>query len=371
MNTMEKPIKILFTIPNFDTAGSGKSVYDMVKGLNRSVFEPEICCLHNRGQLYNEVEKLGVKIHLFPFETPYHPLLTFPYRVLKIRNFFKKHQFDIIHSWHWSSDFSEPLAAKLAGIKYVYSKKAMGWGNKAWIWRSKLSSKIVVVNNEMGAAFFKSMPNKIVQIPLCVDIERFKPIPKSFESPEGITTKESDFVIVSVANLVPVKGIELLFEAVGKLNNENIQVIIVGDYDNEYGLQLKSAYKINSNIHFVGKHLDVRPFLAMSDLFVIPTKDSGRREGLPIAPMEAMASGRIVVGSNVTGIREVLKQFPECLFKPDDFNDLANKIQNIINMSINERNQLAKDMRCYVESNLSVRLFIDEHEILYKKLVKS
>ena len=369
MSRMTKRIKILFTIPNFDTAGSGKSVYDMVKGLNRSVFDPEICCIHNRGQLYKEVEKLGVNIHLFPFETAYHPLMTFPNRVFKIRNFFKKHQFDIIHSWHWSSDFSEPLAAKLAGIKYIYSKKAMGWGNKAWVWRSMLSSKIVVVNSEMEKAFFSAMANKVVRIPLCVDVDTFKPMPKSFESPEGITTEESDFVIVSVANLVPVKGIELLFEAVGKLNNENIKVIIVGDYDNEYGLQLKATYGIKSNIHFVGKHLDVRPFLAMADLFVIPTRDAGRREGLPIAPMEAMATSRIVVGSNITGIREVLKQFPECLFIPDDVNDLAIKIQNIIDMSLNDRSQLESDMRCYVESNLSLRFFIDEHEKLYNSLV--
>ena len=49
-------IKILFTIPNFDTAGSGKVVYDLVKNLDRSVFEPEICCYHNRGAFFKEIE---------------------------------------------------------------------------------------------------------------------------------------------------------------------------------------------------------------------------------------------------------------------------------------------------------------------------
>ena len=71
----------------------------------------------------------------------------------EIKNFFKKHQFDIIHSWHWSSDFSEPLAAKMAGIPFVYTKKAMGWGNKAWTLRSKLSTKIVVVNETSQAGY--------------------------------------------------------------------------------------------------------------------------------------------------------------------------------------------------------------------------
>ena len=121
-----KRIKILYTIPNFDTAGSGKVVYDLVKYLDREKFAPEICCFHNKGKFFTEVEKLGVPIHIFNVTTEYKPLVTFLFRVWKIRKFFKKHQFDIIHSWHWSSDFSEPLAAKLTGIPFVYTKKAMG-----------------------------------------------------------------------------------------------------------------------------------------------------------------------------------------------------------------------------------------------------
>jgi len=47
-----KKIKILYTIPNFDTAGSGKVVYDLVKNLDRTIFEPEICCFHKKGFFY-------------------------------------------------------------------------------------------------------------------------------------------------------------------------------------------------------------------------------------------------------------------------------------------------------------------------------
>ncbi|MBE9490445.1 MAG: glycosyltransferase, partial [Bacteroidetes bacterium] len=116
---MNKRIKILFTIPNFNTAGSGKVVYDLVKGLDKSIFEPEICCFHNKGEFFKTIQELGVKIHLFQFAAPYRPFISFPFRVLKIYKFFKTHHFDLIHSWHWSSDISEPLAAKLAGIPFV------------------------------------------------------------------------------------------------------------------------------------------------------------------------------------------------------------------------------------------------------------
>ena len=366
---MTRKIKILFTIPNFDTAGSGKVVYDLVKGLDKNIFEPEICCVHDKGDYFKVVKALGVKIHLFPFSVPYRPFLTFPFRVLKIVRFFKQHQFDLIHSWHWSSDVSEPLAAKLAGIPFVYTKKAMGWGNRSWLWRSKLSTKIIAINNDMLSEFFSTLLTKTNYIPLGVDTHYFKPLPKSYMLPEGITFKADDFVIVSIANLVPVKGIELLLESVKQLDDPKIKVLLVGSYDNSYGLALKHDYG-NDSILFLGKKLDVRPYLALADLFVIPTKDEGRKEGLPIAPLEAMASGRIVIGSTISGIKDILKPFPECLFEAGSISHLTEKIQYIKSMAVEEKQQLAKQMYLTVCQQFSLEKCIEHHHNLYQQILK-
>ena len=363
-----KKIKILYTIPNFDTAGSGKVVYDLVKGLDKQRFAPEICCFHNKGGFFKEVAQLDVKIHLFPFAINYKPYVTFPMRLLKIVRFFSKNQFDIIHSWHWSSDFSEPLAAKLAGIPFVYTKKAMGWGNKSWVWRSKLSSKIIAINKDMLTQFFSKMKHKVDEVPLGVDTQLFKPSPKKYTTPEGITFTKDDFVIVSVANLVPVKGIEVLLKAVEEINDATIKVMIIGDASSDYGQELQQQFN-NEQIYFVGKKLDVRPYLAMADLFVIPTKDEGRKEGMPIAPLEAMASQRIVIGSKVSGITDILKQFKQCLFQPNNVSDLTKKIQSLKKLTIIEREELAKAMRTYVGNELSIGEFLKNHEDFYKKII--
>ncbi len=364
---MPKKIKILFTIPNFDTAGSGKVVYDLVKGLNKQYFEPEICCFHNRGNYFKEIEKLDVKIHLFPFTTPYKPFLSFPLRLFKIYKFFKNQQFDIIHSWHWSSDFSEPLAAKLAGIPYVYTKKAMGWGNKAWRWRSKLSTKIIAINEDMMLQFFSKMKDKTIQIPLGVAIGYFHPLKKTYITPEGLKLNETDFVIITVANLVPVKGIEVLLKAVQQMQDQSIKVFIVGNDTSDYAKRLKSNFNDN-NILFLGKQLDVRPYLSNADVFVIPTLDEGRKEGMPIAPLEAMASKRIVIGSRVSGIKDILKTFPDWLFTPSDINGLVSRIMKCMQMTTVERETIANNMRAYVEQELSINNFISEHENLYNQI---
>ncbi|OIQ36310.1 MAG: glycosyltransferase [Bacteroidetes bacterium MedPE-SWsnd-G1] len=366
---MHQKIKILYTIPNFDSAGSGKVVYDMVKFIDKDRFEPHIACFHNQGSLFKKVKELGVPIHIFPFAISYRPFLSFPIRILKLIVFFKKHNFDLIHSWHWSSDFSEPLAAKLSRTSYVYTKKAMSWGNKAWKLRSKLSTKVIYINKDMGTDFFHNMKNKAVYIPLGVDITYFNPQIKVDEPVEyqGITTK--DFIIVSVANLVPVKGIEVLLESIQEFNNLNIKVFIVGHNDSEYGDYLKSTFKEN-NIYFVGKQLDVRPYLAKADLFVIPTKNEGRKEGMPIAPMEAMAMGKIVVGSNISGIKDILNPFPECLFEPNSVDSLMERIQYIMQFSREAKLELQKRMKKEIESNYTLDQFVTNQQEVYFKMMK-
>ena len=367
---MNRRIRILYTIPNFNTAGSGKSVYDLVKGLDRKNFDPEICVFHSKGVFYKEVEKLDVKIHIFPFTADYRPRISFLSRVLKIRTFFKQHQFDVIHSWHWSSDISEPLAAKLAGIPYIYTKKAMGWGSFYWRLRSQLSSRVIVVNKDMIESYFSTMLKKIEKFPLAIDVNHYQPMTASDDLKRHLGILPDDFVIISVANLVQVKGIETLLEAVIALKNPRVKVLIVGDNTGSYACELKSHYEGQEQIHFIGKQLDVRPYLALSDLFVIPTKDEGRREGIPNAPLEAMAMERIVLGSNISGVRDILKVFPEYMFQADDVLDLKEKINSIINMPKLQRTDLEKQMRKRVVDIFSIEDFINRHQVLYQKLVR-
>jgi len=362
---MNAKIKILYTIPNFDTAGSGKVVYDLVNGLDKEKYSPEICCFHDRGVFFNEVKKLEVPIHIFPFTTAYKPYFSFLFRVYKIASFLKKHQFDIIHSWHWSSDFSEPLAAKIAGIPFVYTKKAMSWGNKAWKIRSWLSSKILVLNSDMISLFFNKIKKKVSLIYLGVDLNKYVPQPNVFITPCGLKFKPTDFIIVTVANLVPVKGIEYLISAVNKLNDPTVKLLIVGSNKNEYGQKLLKKYS-SSTIVFIDKKLDVRPYHAVANLFVISTLPVG--EGLPIAPIEAMAAQRITIGSNVAGVKEVLHNFQNCMFEAKNSQAIIEKIVMIQNMTNEERNQLAKQMRKEVETKFNLQQCIYNHEQFYFSL---
>lgn len=357
-----KKKKILFTISNFNTAGSGKVVYDLVKHLDNSQFEIAIACGSREGAFFKVVEALGVPIHVFETKTAYRPYHSLLFRIWKISRFYKKHQFDIIHSWQWSSDWTEALAAKLAGVKWIYTKKAMGFNSRHWQIKSFLADYIITINDEMRSYFPKKKQQAL--IPLGIDTDYYSPV--HFSKKETNT-----FDVITVANLVPVKGVEVLIKAIHLLDDDAITLTIVGDYDHTYGkglVALVTDLGMNNQVAFVGKSQDVRPYMSQADLYVIPTLDAGRKEGMPMALVEAMSMGLPVLGSDISGIRYVLKDFPELLFVAGDPEALALKINGLHAMDVANRGALGQRLRANCKAQFTMEAFIAAHEALYKTL---
>ena len=355
-----RKIRILYTTPNFDTAGSGKVIYDLAKELNSEKFEVEIACNHDKGALFQEIKKLGLPIHLMQVTKPLKPYLSLWSRIKPIANFFKIQRYDIVHSWHWSSDWSEVLAAKRSGAKFVYTKKAMTWGNIHWKIRSYLSDFILTINPEMRN-YFSYKKNQAL-VPLGIDTDYYKPL-------TDIAEGNQKFKIITVANLVAVKGIEVLIRAIYELQNTSIVLEVLGDTRDPYALVLEALVaelKMESQITFLGKHTDVRPFLQQADLYVIPSK----KEGMPMALVEAMSMGLPVLGSDISGINYVLQNFPEYLFEEGNATLLSKKIDFIYKKSFAERREIGQAMREHCVSTFSIQKFIKSHEELYISLIE-
>ncbi|TYB77006.1 glycosyltransferase [Bizionia myxarmorum] len=358
---MSKRIRVLYTIPNFNTAGSGKVVYDLVNGLDKSKFDVEIACGNAAGHFFKTIQALEIPIYIIETKTHLKPYASLLFRVLKVSRFFNKQQYDVIHSWQWSSDWTESLAAKLAGVKWLYTKKAMGFDSKHWRIKSYLADFIVTVNTDMVNYF----PNKKRQklIPFGLDT--------SYYNPElFLNSKDSNvFKIITVANLVAVKNIEIIIEAIHELKDSSIHLDIVGDTKEDYAGYLKKLvedYGLIEQVFFLGKLPDVRSLLAKASLYII----SSKQEGMPMALVEAMCLGIPVLGSDVSGVNFVLKDYKELLFPLEDLDVLVQKIRDIKSMTTFESDKLGMDLRYYCLEHFSKTGFIEEHEQLYSELVE-
>lgn len=361
---MNNKVKILFTIPNFDTAGSGKVLYDLAKNLDKTKFDIHIACSNKKGIFFEQVEQLGLPIHIIESTCKIRPYWSILKRVRPFKNFIKQNKFDIVHSWHWSSDWTEVIGSRLGGAKFIYTKKAMSWGNIHWKIKSYLSSFIITINHEM-IHFFPYKKNQKL-IPLGLDVNYYNP--DLFED-----TKENDvFRIITVANLVPVKGIEIIIKALNELNNKSLFLTVLGDDRDPYANELREIVMkmdLENQIQFLGKKADVRPFLVESDLYIIPTLDDSRKEGMPMALVEAMSMAIPVMGSNISGINYVLKDFPELLFEAGNYLDLSQKIDYFYKKNKNERLKIGQILRDYTIKNYTIEKCINEHEILYTKII--
>ncbi len=369
MAEMKRPLRILYTIPNFDTAGSGKALLKIARGLDPRRFEPHILCMHDRGAFFETVRRSGIPVHLFQYTTPMTPRLPGLRNVWKIRRFFASLKVDLIHSFHYSDEYSEALAARLAGIRWTFTKKNMSWGGNAWKVRSALAHGIVAQNTDMMRRFFPGW-RKVTLIPRGVDVAEFAPDPdrrSQWRREMGVAPGRR--VVLTVANLVPVKGVEVLLEAFEQVASDAI-LWVVGDDAGDYGRMLKeraASGPAADRIRFTGKVMNVRDYLNAADIFVLPTRGTG--EGSPVAMLEAMATGKVVLGSAVPGIKDQLERFPEHLFPAGSADALAEKLGRWLSASDAELTAAGEAFRQEAVGRFSLEKEIERHQAFYEEVM--
>jgi glycosyltransferase involved in cell wall biosynthesis len=172
---MTAPHAILFTIPNFITAGSGRALLNLIERLDRTRFAPGVCVAHKGGDLDQEVEAMGIPFIEAPFTVSPKPYVTLLWRASSVS---PCPAFALWHSFHYSDDYTEPIIAWMAGARaWVFTKKNMGWNSRAWALRSRFAARIAAQNGDMMREFFrtKGLRSKARLVPRGVDCLRFSP----------------------------------------------------------------------------------------------------------------------------------------------------------------------------------------------------
>ncbi len=369
-----KPYKILFTIPNFDTAGSGKAMLNIALRLNKDIFEPHICTISDSGKFFDTVKKSGVPVHVFPYILRgKHGRIKSLLHACKVSRFIKKNKFDLVHSFNYSDDYYEALACRLGGAKWVYTKKNMSWGGNGWRFRTMLANRIAVQNNDMMHDFFNGGNEKTTLLPRGVNTYEFKKI----DLPQNLLKKEFNLnadikIITTVANIVPRKGIEYLIDGYDLIKDKypNTVVFIIGDDRDEYAQKLKDRIiekQLSHKVYLIGKRLNINELLNCSDCFILPTTNLG--EGSPVALLEAMAAELPCIATDVYGIRDQLKTLPSQMFQESDAKSLAVKLDWLLKLETEELNNIISQQSDLVNHNYTIDIEVKKHEKLYCKII--
>lgn len=277
--------RILFTIPNFRTAGSQYVLLSLLRGLDKSVFDPFVC-----------VEKRGEK---FPEEIPLDRRLYFEWKgsavtsILTFNRFLRKNGIDVIHSWDYKSNFLESLAATIAKRPYVYTKKNNTWSRR-WKLKSLFSTHIVYDNPEMKKKFFDFFlfRRKVSFIPHGINTDVFKPIDKMITN---------TYNLGCIGNIGENKNQLFIIKCLKDLPGD-VVLHLYGKADKNYRATIEeylTLHQLNERVIFHGfiPNDKLPEVFRQLDLCIL----ASQQEGMPVSILEALACGIPVLASDSGG----------------------------------------------------------------------
>ncbi|WP_179319495.1 glycosyltransferase family 4 protein [Winogradskyella helgolandensis] len=315
---MNRPLRILFTIPNFKTAGSQYVLLALIARLNKHKFSVTVGVENH----WNDAKKVIPVSDLVQLPKPFKvSKISFLKQYVQV---LKNNQIDLVHSWDYKSNYLEPLACRLVGVKYLYTKKNNSW-SRSWRLKSLFSHFIAYDQPEMKTRFFsnKYFGNKIKLIPHGVDLLKFFPLDK---------ISHSTFNMCYVGTINENKNQLFVLKAMLNLP-ENIHLNVFGKADGNYKKELDLFIENNNlkdRVHFYGyiSQSQLPEIFRSQDVLIL----SSLEEGFPVCLLEAMACGIPVLSSDSGGgTKFMLKGIEkDCLFSIYETNDFKNKILNVM-----------------------------------------
>ena len=222
-------------------------------------------------------------------------------------------------------------------------------------------AKVVFFENQYNKNVF--VKNKIVPENKCfvlngagVDLDKFsyQPYPQN-----------SIFVFLFIGRIMREKGVDELLIAMKRLveKKNKVELHILGRYEENYE-DIFAKYESEGWLKYFGVQEDVRPFINKCDCFVLPSY----HEGMANTNLECAASGRPIITSDIPGCMEaVIDNLSGYLCKPADADSLYEKMNKMINMSVDNRLQMGIEGRRHMEElfdkNVIVNMTLKQIEI--------
>lgn len=383
--------KILFLHTGSEMYGADKVMLDLIKNLDKTKYSPYVI-LPEDGMLADKLRNISVKIDIVPY-----PVLRRKYfnvsGILKyIVMYFKyskqlvklakKEQIDIIHN-NTSAVLEGCYVSKILNIPLV-------WVVHEIIINPKLifniickiiahySTETIVVSNAvknhlLSSGYFKK--NKIKVIHNGVDSSIFNPNTNCNYLYSEWNIPNTAKVIGMIGRVNSWKGQEDFLIATNKVleKNKNTYVIIVGGvfageerYKNIL-LQNISNSPFKSRIIYSDYRNDTEAIHKLFDIFVLPSINP---DPLPTVVLEAMATGKPIVGYAHGGVCEMVKNGVNgLLVEPRNPDLLANAINKLLQ---NKKlcKQMGKKSLERFNNNFSMTRYVNNYSKEYAKIIK-
>ncbi len=370
---MQKKYKILYLVSTLQSTAPTKQLFNIIKYLDRDIFDPVVVTLSKEPEESYRDKFISLDIPLYSLETS--RVLGVFLNSFRLKNLLQKIKPHLIHS---NGIRADSLSASLSGYKRMSTLRSNSYNDYIFEYGKKIGT--FLANKELDAILSLEYPLSVSKS--ISDMLKEKRGVDVWYIHDGIETSLFDCVkedkrslreslnlpldkkiFISVGNLNRGKDPLTIIEAFKRVNNDSFYLLFLGE--GELLKECKERAKESKNISFRGFVDNVPLYLKASDCFI----SASLSEGMPNAPLEALASGLVVILSDINPHREILdfdKRVGE-LFKTKSVKDLQSKMISLNEKEYQKRSKAAKEL---IKENFTAEKNSKKYQEAYLKLIK-
>lgn len=360
-----RKISVLITTYNLDHGGVEEVILTYAKLLDKERFAVTVACLRS-GTVAAEIARLpGVRLEFIDTKS----------RVLRFFRFVglaREVKADIVHNhacWYGH------LAGLFAGAKNLETVHNMYfWFTWFERWHyglyCRLAHRMIAVSDYVRRFTIEHFPlmqaEKLVVIRNGIHYQQFQGVHGAAELRAALGISPEAPVVGFVGRLAEQKGVAYLVDAVAELAKRfpELRVVVVGE--GELREELQARARQLPQMIFAGFQREIPRYLSMFDIFVLPSL----WEGLPMSILEAMAAGKPVVATGVSGTPEVVVDGETgYIVEPKNVGQLAEKLSLLI-ADGELRRRMGAAGRDRVIAHFSAEGMVRTSEALYEALLR-
>lgn len=327
-------LRVLQVVSDLGVGGGQEVVTTLARYLTQMDCVPVVVTLRD-GPLRADLERSGITVEVLRGRT--HSLTRLPAAIAELRGLRRelaavvaRHRVEVIQTHLLRSlDFLVLTLRAEPGVRRVFwtfhnarldlradQLPAHGWllRPKRLLYRllyfvaGRSVDGLIAVSDDVAAAVrrdFHPPRHRVFTVPNGVDTQRYGHVVDRGAVRRRVGIPGEARVLIVVAKLMEQKGHVYLLRALPAIleRHPDLHVLLVGDGPLRSAISTSIAQLRGADrVHRVGNRHDVGDLLAASDVFVLPSL----WEGLPMALLEAMATGLPVVATSVSGSGQVV-----------------------------------------------------------------
>ncbi len=377
------PRRLTIVIEALDRGGAEWHLLQVLPRLLERNFQPEVFCLHHRGELADEMERRGVRV--VGSDGPSSNLLyragRLLYRSIILLLYLSRTQPDIVHFFLPAAYILGTPASVLSRCRIRlmsrrsqnrYQSHVFATGFIERQWHRRMSAVIGNSQSVVHQLAGEGVPaSKLHLLYNGVDLPVFGAQLSQKTARDRLGLSSSALVFVIVANLIPYKGHDDLLRAFAQIKDQLPQnwVLLCAGRDDGIGSVLQDMVEdlgLTQRVHWLGSVKEIPSLLAAADVALLTSHE----EGFSNAIIEYMATGLPSIVTSVGGNPEaVLQNVTGLVVPPRDPPALAEAILRLAG-DPDLRRQLGAAAQRRVHEHFSLDTCVENYIRLYSKILR-